>query len=122
MENEKTKKRDDEIISELLTKKILFSKFLGYCYHGENDIAGQTICLFVNCNDLFSFGCADAQEVNSSDDLYELYESYQKDPEYGIDFWCCKKRDLQPQKIIKDIWKKNGAWNDELEKLRPNPE
>lgn len=120
MESEIKKMKDEEVILELLKAKILFSNFFRYSFHHENDIAGKTICLFVNCNDLFAWGCADSEEVSSSEELHELYEEYKKDPQYGVDFWCCKKRDLQPQKVIKDIWKKNSVWNDDLEKLRPN--
>lgn len=112
----------ESIIVELISAKILFANFFRYCFHAENDIAGKTINLFVNCNDLFAWGCADAEDVPSEEELYNLYDAWKKDKQYGVDFWCCRRRDMQPQKVIKDIWKKNGVWSDELEKLRKNPD
>ncbi len=118
---QKQKLTNEKIICELLEAKILLCNFLRYSYH-SNDVSGKTICLFVNCHDLFTFGSENSEEVDSEDELHKLYKSWKEDKGYGVDIWCCHKRDLQPQSIIKDIWKKNGVWNDELEKLRVNPE
>ncbi len=118
---EKKEPTEKEMIAELLLAKVLFHDFI-MC-----DFTEETICLFVNCNDLFAWRNpnsvdVNSQSINSSGDLKNLYESWKRDSAYGIDLWCCMKRQMQPQKVIKDIWKKNGIWNDELENLKLNPD
>ena len=71
--------------------------------------------LNVNCNDIFAWGCADAEEMDY-EDLESLYDHYIKDPMFGSAVWCIKKRKQMPQPpVYKDI-QKAGIWNlDELE-------
>ena len=92
-------------------------------YHTEDDLEGdkkETVILFVGCNDLFYWGTADAEDFTTAD-IPELYRMWEKDNLWGTDKWCCKKRNLQPQVPVKEDMKKNGSWEDWMDKL-PEPE
>lgn len=54
------------------------------------------ITLAVNCNDVFAWGCADAEDICHSD-LKEIAEFHKKDPIWGVAAWCVKKRKQMPQ-------------------------
>lgn len=68
------------------------------------------ISIAVICNDVFAWGCADAEEVTYSE-LRELYEFHKKDPDWGTAVWCIKKRKQMPQKPVEDLINKAGIWN-----------
>lgn len=84
------------------------------------EIAGRTTILFVNCNDLFAWGCADSEDL-LNEEIGPLYKMHMSDPEYGASKWCCIKRNMKPQKPIVDRWKKAGRWDDQMEALQDNP-
>lgn len=48
------------------------------------------VSLSLNCNDLFYFACADAQEFSKKDipAMYRLYRKYGVD---GLEMWACRK-------------------------------
>lgn len=60
---------------------------------------GETRLFFI-CNDLFAWGCADAEEIAPEDlDLLgELYHDNEKvETGYIPEMFCCKKRGMRPQ-------------------------
>lgn len=72
--------------------------------------ACKTFSINVNCNDVFAWGCADAEEMMESD-LEEVYEHHHKDPNWGTAVWCIKKRGELPQRPVYDAIMKAGVWN-----------
>lgn len=68
------------------------------------------ITIHVNCNDVFAWGCADAEDINHGE-LQDLYEMWKKDPAWGPAVWCIKKRKQMPQKPVEDLINKAGIWN-----------
>lgn len=74
------------------------------------DSACKTFSINVNCSDIFAWGCADSEDLLFHD-LASLYDHYIKDPIFGSSIWCIKKRNMMPQKIIKDKIHKAGIWN-----------
>lgn len=56
---------------------------------------------YLNMNDIFSWGCADAEEVSDLEIpfLYKLYEDF---GDLGCIAWVCYKRGDRPQKIVLD--------------------
>lgn len=68
------------------------------------------ITVAVICNDVFSWGLADAEEVLYHE-LPELYKMYKKDPDWGIAVWCIKKRQLMPQAPVEKLIKEAGIWD-----------
>jgi len=117
-------------LSILLKEGILFAnsrKFVGikfvpdnskkefHCEDGE--IKEETIVLFVICNDLFAWGTADGENI-TLEEIPNLYKSWANDKHWGVSKWCCKKRNLKPQKPIIEDMKKDGVWDSEMEKLK----
>lgn len=89
-------------------------------YLEENgDKADETVVLFVNCNDLFAWGCADAESL-TRDEIEEVYKAWKADPSWGIDKWCCRKRRQQPQDPVIEQMKEAGVWDEDMEKLPKN--
>lgn len=81
--------------------------------------AKQIPSLNVNCNDVFYWGCADAEEM-MYDEIQDVYDHYIKDPGWGTAVWCIKKRNLMPQKPVYDMIQKEGIWNLDEMNLEPN--
>lgn len=51
---------------------------------------------FINCNDLFFWGCADLEPILDSD--LEFLEACWKETElFGSELYCARKRKLRPQ-------------------------
>lgn len=78
------------------------------------DRAKKVTSLNVNCNDVFAWGCADAEEMPHSE-LEAVYRMWRKDPAWGTAIWCMIQRNQMPQKPVEDIIRKAGIW--ELDKL-----
>lgn len=74
----------------------------------------DSISLHVNCNDVFGWGCADAEDI-THDEIHELYKMWKTDPLYGTAAWCIKKRKSMPQSPVEKNIRKAGIWN--LEEL-----
>jgi hypothetical protein len=72
--------------------------------------AKQTFSINCNCNDVFAWGCADAEEI-TYDELKDLYDHFVKDPQWGSAIWCIKKRKLMPQRPVLISIEKNGIWD-----------
>jgi hypothetical protein len=80
----------------------------------------ESIYLFVECNDVFAWGHADAEHLYT-EDLLELYKLHMLNPNWGSVQWVSFKRNMQPQDSIIAAMKENGSWNDRLEALPKNP-
>lgn len=63
--------------------------------------------LHVNCNDVFYWGCADAENICHGE-IGDLYEMWKKDPMWGAAAWCIKKRKQMPQGPVADRMTKAG--------------
>jgi hypothetical protein len=81
----------------------------------------STTVLYVNCNDLFYWGTADAESL-PNDEIGNLYRMHMNNKKWGSSKWCCLKRKLRPQVPIVEDMKKDGFWDAELEALEaPEP-
>jgi hypothetical protein len=111
---------DEEVaLSELLKNGVLFCNSRYYSLKKDTKSEGETIVLFVICNDVFAWGCADAEDLPLNE-LENFYKMWEKDKINGPIKWCCLRRNEKPQKPMVDLMKKEGAWDDELEKLSEN--
>lgn len=108
------------MLSELLAKDVLFANSHNYSHEvfGKT-YTGHSICLFVNCNDVFAWACSDAEDI-SLKELPELFKWYEKNPVHGSTVWVCLKRKQKPQFPVQKLLKENNLWNDELEALPEN--
>jgi hypothetical protein len=100
---------------ELLADDVLFCNSFPFLYHGNATPQSETLVLFVNCSDLFAWGCADAESV-TYDELETLYAWWRKSP-IGSQIWCCLKRKMRPQPPVERDWKEKGLWVVELDML-----
>ena len=53
--------------------------------------------LWILCNDLFFWACADGEDFELSD-LPDLEKALLDSPTHGDLLWCCRKRKMRPQK------------------------
>jgi hypothetical protein len=112
---------EEYAIEELLKEDILFCNSREFIERDFKDkskytIEESTLVLFVNCNDLFMWACADAEAIDL-DGLKELYDMWLIDPEWSVSKWCCYKRNLQPQGPIIEAMKAAGVWDEKMESL-----
>lgn len=54
------------------------------------------ITIFVSCNDLFFWGCADCETV-TADNVHILEQAYEECPHNGGNLFCCRVRGMRPQ-------------------------
>ena len=73
----------------------------------------------MNCNDIFAWACADAEEVEHGE-IQALYDLWLKDRTWGAAKWCAIKRNQKPQPPVIASMKKAGAWDDAMEALGAN--
>lgn len=57
------------------------------------------ITFFVNCNDIFMWGCSDAETI-TPENLLVLKQSYADSEDHGAELFCARVRQMRPQ----------GAW------------
>ena len=81
--------------------------------------ARKTFAIFVNCNDIFAWGCADAEPLQH-DEIQDLYDHWIKDRNLGPAVWCCKKRRQMPQAPVRKAIEAAGIWNLSEMGLEPN--
>lgn len=113
----------DEIelkLAHLIINNVIFCN--NGWFYGEQSIPWKTdaISLHVNCNDLFAWGCADSEDITFSE-LSELYDMWRKDPDYGTDIWCIKKRKKMPQAPVEKMIREAGVWDLDCMNLERNP-
>lgn len=95
-------------------------------HHWEDEWPAQAraaASLNVNCNDVFAWGCADAEEAAYAD-LETVYRHWRRDPYWGTAIWCMIKRREMPQRPVERRIREAGVWDlDALvaeHGLRPN--
>ena len=109
---------DEELaLSVLLKDGILFFNERDYHFKGEK--SGTTTVLFVICNDIFSWGCADAEDLPNNQ-IKSLYEYHLKDKTWGSTKWCCIKRNEKPQAPCVKMMKEDESWDGVMESLPEN--
>ncbi len=69
--------------------------------------ARKTTSLNVNCNDVFAWGCADAEEIRHGQ-LEELYRLWVEFPGWGPALWCCLQRKQMPQEPVAKSMRASG--------------
>lgn len=78
------------------------------------------MCLAVMCNDVFAWASADAEAVESEEELINLTKESLKNKTWGGAIWAAKKRKCKPQRPVIDILKAYSLWDDEMESLPSN--
>lgn len=70
----------------------------------------KSFTVFVNCSDVFMWGCGDAEDL-PYDDLQSLYEMWVKDPAWGTAVWCMQQRKMLPQGPVAKRIRQAGIWD-----------
>jgi hypothetical protein len=108
---------DEELaLSRLLAAGVLFCNT---GYFGEGPNRETTVVLFVSCNDVFAWACADG-EAFTHDDIADLYRAWEGNRTWGVWKWCCRHRNQRPQKPVETAMKKEGVWDEAMEALPEN--
>ena len=81
--------------------------------------AKKMISINVLCNDVFEWACADAEGLQYNE-LKDLFDHYEKDPQWGTAIWCIKKRGGLPQKPVYDAIQAAGIWDLDEMNLKNN--
>lgn len=104
-------------LARLLIDDIVFANEREYIWEGK--VRGSTTLLYVVCNDIFAWGCADAQDLPNNE-IPNLYKMHMADKEWGSAKWCCIQRQQQPQPPVVSGMKKSGSWDEAMEALPSN--
>ena len=81
--------------------------------------ARKSPSLNVICNDVFAWGCSDAETIYY-DDIQGVYDAWIANREWGPSKWCAIKRNLKPQAPVIEAMKKAGVWDESMDALEDN--
>lgn len=108
---------EESALAILLADGVLFSNFREYGWDGR--VEGRTTILFVNCNDVFAWGCADAESLPHKQ-IGPLLKMHLADETWGAIKWCCIQRQQRPQPPVERDMRAAGAWDGTMEALPLN--
>lgn len=98
---------EEDYLKYLLCEDVIFINN-GWWYEKEGvPWKKDAVTLHVGCNDIFAWGCTDAEDITYSE-LESLYNMVRLDPVYGAAVWCIAKRKRWPQKPVEDDIRKQG--------------
>lgn len=100
---------ESEAFSVLLQARVIFTNSWHWKDKWPED-ARRTTALCVNCNDVFAWACADAEDLEYAE-VGDLWKHWRKDPSWGPAIWCMKKRKQMPQSPLEKIIRAAGVWN-----------
>ena len=85
-----------EVVDLILTEDIRLS------------VRDEEVKMWVLCNDLFFWACADGEDFDLSD-LDDFNQAFKDSPDNGQILWCCRKRGMRPQKPYYKYFSKEEA-------------
>ena len=114
---------NEGIVNEELAVACLLADDICFLNHTKD--SEPTTCIYVLANDVFAWGCADAESITNNDwkepsEIIDLYKLWKENDKWGPIKWLCLKRNKQPQKPIKEDMIKDGYWDEKLESLPEN--
>lgn len=57
----------------------------------------QDLKFAINCNDVFMWGCADAVEIETAEDVNLLQQACRDSNDHGPMLYCARKHSMRPQ-------------------------
>lgn len=109
---------EDNALALLLLKGVVFVNNHWWEEDWPED-SRESFGIYVSCNDIFAWACSGAEELKHKD-LEDLYNHWEKDPDWGSAIWCIKKRGEMPQRPIYERIQALGIWNLDEMNLSPN--
>jgi hypothetical protein len=110
---------EESMLAWLLDEGYVFISSAKHVCHMTGKVEDETLTIFLNCNDVFAWGYADAEGITYKE-LPELFDMVMMDKKHGATKWVCKKRGMKPQKPIREGMERDGAWGEELDRLEEN--
>lgn len=110
----------EQMLAALLAAEVVFLNTYHWMEEWPEDARKMGICIAVNCNDMFAWGCADAQEATLSE-VPDIFEHWLKDPKWGTIIWCMKKRNMMPQPPVERMIRVAGFWDLDSMGLEESP-
>lgn len=105
---------EEMALSHLLLNEVVFINSQWWRKEDVPEDMKLAATVFVNCNDVFAWGCADG-EILPHGEIEILYRMWRKDPRNGPAAWCINIRKQMPQKAVEKEMREAGIWN--LEEL-----
>lgn len=96
----------EEKLAHLLIEGVIF---LNNGWHDPTWPKDKTT-LHINCNDVFAWGCADAEDIDYSE-IPKLYEMWKQNNTWGSAVFCIMKRGMKPQKPVYDAIQALNIWD-----------
>lgn len=109
---------EGKALAILLADEVLFCNNFDVGWE-DKQWTSRTTVLFVSCNDIFAWGCADSEPFMNKE-IGPLLKMHLEDPQWGTAKWCCIRRNEQPQNPVKQDMIKDGSWNNIMEALPQN--
>lgn len=111
----------DKMLAILLVRGVVFSRdgFTIINKDSKYEASGEGTALYVNTNDMFAWGCADAEDL-PHEEIPKLFMHYHQNGADGVVMWACYRNQMQPQRAVKADMIARGVWNAGLEALTPN--
>lgn len=109
---------EEAALAHLLMNEVVFLNSHWWKEEWPEEARKRT-SLNVNCNDVFAWGCADAESM-LHDDIENLYRMWLKDPAWGSAVWCMIRRNQMPQKPVEKRIRDAGIWDLDALKLGGN--
>lgn len=110
---------DEEMaLAALLANQVIFINTHHWMKDWPED-ARNTTALCVNCNDVFAWGCADAERIILPE-LPDLYDMWLRDRYWGAAVWCMIKRNQMPQGPVESAIRADNKWDIDALKLGEN--
>jgi hypothetical protein len=109
---------EDVALAYLLLDGVVFCNQRKYL-NIDGTTAGYVTVIFMNCNDVFIWACADGEAL-INDDIKPLFLAWHTDKHYGPLRWVCIKRQEKPQSPLVRDMKAAGFWDDVMEALPEN--
>lgn len=109
---------NDNVIRYLCDKGIihfLYTDVDPACHDDDEYKCERMLGVFVNCNDVFVWACAEAQAVPNDSELGKIYELTKKYGDAAGIIWACHRRQIKPQQPMIDSLKKSGQWDETIE-------
>src|SRR3990167_9430933 len=106
---------DEHALAAMLLDEAIF---LNSNWWEENwpEEAKKTVALCVSTNDIFTWGCADAESL-PYDEIEEVYRYWIKDRSLGTAVWAIIRNKEMPQRPVESSIRKAGIWDlDALQK------
>jgi hypothetical protein len=102
----------------MLLNQVVFLNSLHWEKECPERVRNLVACC-VNCNDIFAWGCADAEEL-PYDQIEPLWRMWMADPRWGAAKWCILRRNQQPQGPVEKLMREAGVWDEKMEAAGKN--